>query len=132
MGAIAVGATIFLAPPKPPSNSRDYQGFSTGHELGMATILWCYIRNLHLKSAIKIIILVLILPVRQPFGGNDRSRHYQAETSHLKWGLCSSKNKEKKRYGKYYDKMYDKLATDHPIDLCVIKYSIVSMAAPLN
>jgi fructose-bisphosphate aldolase, class I len=118
MGAAAVGATIYFG-----SEQSDRQivevsrAFAQAHELGMATVLWCYLRNSafkkdkdyhlsadltgqanHLGVTIQADIIKQKLPVNN--GG------YQA----LNMGNSS--------YGKFDKRIYSDLASDHPIDLC--------------
>jgi len=118
LGAVAVGATIYFG--SDDSNRQIVeisQAFSRAHELGMATILWCYLRNSafkvdgkdhhasadltgqanHLGVTIEADIIKQKLPVRN--GG------YAA----LNMGSSS--------YGKFDERIYTQLASDHPIDL---------------
>ena len=118
LGAVAVGATIYFG--SADSNRQiveTSQAFARAHELGMATILWCYLRNgafkvdgvdhhasadltgqaNHLGVTIEADIIKQKLPVRN--GG------YAA----LNMGSSS--------YGKFDDRIYSQLASDHPIDL---------------
>lgn len=125
MGAVAVGATIYFGSAESHRQIQEVsQAFELAHELGMGTILWCYLRN----SAFKV---------------GDQDYHNSADltgqANHLGATLGAdivkqklptlnggylALNKEKKGYGKYSDKMYDKLATNHPIDLC--RYQVVN------
>jgi len=118
MGACAVGATIYFG-----SEQGDRQiveisrAFAGAHELGMATVLWCYLRNdafrkdkdyhvsadltgqaNHLGVTIQADIIKQKLP--------ENNGGYQA----LNMGDSS--------YGKFDKRIYSDLASDHPIDLC--------------
>lgn len=124
MGAAAVGATIYFGSPE---SSRQIQEIShavqLAHELGLATILWCYLRN----PAFKI-------------GDTDyhTSADLTGQANHLGVTIEADIIKQKMatlnggypalnktgKFGKYSDKMYDKLATSHPIDLC--RYQVVN------
>jgi fructose-bisphosphate aldolase, class I len=125
MGAVAVGATIYFGSEESHRQIQEVShAFEMAHELGMATILWCYLRN----SAFKI-------------GDTDyhTSADLTGQADHLGATLGAdivkqklptlnggylALNKEKKNYGKYDQRMYDKLATDHPIDLC--RYQVIN------
>ncbi len=82
MGAIAVGATIYFG-----SEEGDRQivevarAFDRAHELGLATILWCYLRNTRLQSRQRLSRGGRPDGPGQSFGRDDPSRHHQAETA---------------------------------------------------
>jgi class I fructose-bisphosphate aldolase len=114
MGAAAVGATIYFG-----SEGSDRQiveiakAFDRAHELGMATILWCYTRNNEFKKD----------------GVNyETSADITAQANHLGVTIQADIIKQKLPdvnggftkigFGKTDPLMYSKLSTDHPIDLC--------------
>lgn len=118
MGAVAVGATIYFGSAESTRQIVEVsKAFHEAHELGMATILWCYLRNNafkvngvdyhssadltgqanHLGATIEADIIKQKLPVNN--GG------YKA----LNMGSSS--------YGKLDERMYTKLSSEHPIDL---------------
>ena len=118
MGAAAVGATIYFG-----SDQADRQivevsrAFAEAHELGMATVLWCYLRNpafkkdkdYHLSADLTgqanhlgVTIQADIIKQKLP----ENNGGYQA----LNMGDSS--------YGKFDKRIYTDLASDHPIDLC--------------
>jgi class I fructose-bisphosphate aldolase len=118
MGAAAVGATIYFG-----SEQADRQivevsrAFTEAHELGMATVLWCYLRNsafkkdkdYHLSAdltgqANHLGVTVQADIIKQKLPENNGG--YQA----LNMGDSS--------YGKFDKRIYTDLASDHPIDLC--------------
>ncbi len=114
LGAVAIGATIYFGSPE---SSRQIQeiaaAFAEAHELGMATILWCYIRN-------------------EAFKTKEQDYHTSADltgqANHLGVTIQADIIKQKLptsnygfrnlQFGKYNDEMYDGLSSDHPIDLC--------------
>ncbi len=114
MGAAAVGATIYFGS---ENSSRQIievaQAFERAHELGMATILWCYLRNSDFKK-----------------GGVDyhTATDITAQANHLGVTIQADIIKQKLPtlnggytnigFGKTHDKVYSELTTDHPIDLC--------------
>jgi len=113
MGAAAVGATIYFGSPE--SNRQIVEiskAFAYAHELGMATVLWCYLRNPSFK--------------KESVDYHD-SADLTAQANHLGVTLQADIIKQKLPtknggftaigFGKTNPKMYGELATDHPIDL---------------
>ncbi len=113
LGAVAVGATIYFGSAE---SSRQIQeisvAFTRAHELGMATVLWCYLRNAAFKTA-------------------DKDYHAAADltgqANHLGATIEADIVKQKLpetnggftalNFGKTHKKVYAELTTDHPIDL---------------
>jgi class I fructose-bisphosphate aldolase len=117
MGAVAVGATIYFGSEESTRQITEIsQAFSHAHELGMATILWCYLRNEAFKQD----------------KDYDLSADLTGQANHLGVTIQADVIKQKlaennggylalnkiQPYGKYDERMYSKLTTDHPIDLC--------------
>ena len=119
MGCVAVGATIYFGSEESRHQIVEVsEAFAHAHELGMATVLWCYLRNAgfkkdgtdyhgaadltgqanHLGATIQADIVKQKLPTNN-FG-------YRA----LNAGDSS--------YGKLDERIYTEMTTDHPIDLC--------------
>lgn len=125
MGAVAVGATIYFGSPESTRQIQEIsEAFAHAHELGMATILWCYLRN----SAFKV-------------NGVDyhTSADLTGQADHLgatigadivkqklptNNGGFKALNKDGKTFGKFSDLMYTELSSDHPIDLC--RYQVLN------
>jgi len=118
MGCIGVGATIYFGSENSNRQLQEVtEAFSYAHELGMLTILWCYVRNgafkidgvNHEASAdltgqanhLGVTIEADIIKQKQPTSNGG----YAA----LNYGGSS--------YGKFDDRIYTELASDHPIDL---------------
>lgn len=114
MGAAAVGATIYFGSEE--SNRQIIEvaeAFAHAHELGMATILWCYLRN-------------------SAFTTKDKDFHVAADltgqANHLGVTIQADIIKQKLpennggfnaiKFAKTSSLVYDKLSSDHPIDLC--------------
>jgi class I fructose-bisphosphate aldolase len=118
MGAAAVGATIYFGSEGASKQIIEIsQAFARAHELGMATVLWCYLRNnafkkdkdYHLSADLTgqanhlgVTIQADIIKQKLP----ENNGGYQA----LQMGDSS--------YGKFDKRIYTDLASDHPIDLC--------------
>ena len=120
LGATAVGATIYFGS---DDSSRQIieiaQAFERAHELGMATILWCYLRNSGFKK-----------------DGADyhTSTDITAQANHLGVTIQADIIKQKLptnnggfnaiKFAKTHPKVYSELTTDNPIDLC--RYQIAN------
>ena len=118
MGAAAVGATIYFGSDQAGRQIVEVsQAFAQAHELGMATVLWCYLRNNAFKK--------------------DKDYHLSADltgqANHLGVTIEADIIKQKlpennggyqmlnmgdSSYGKFDKRIYTDLASDHPIDLC--------------
>lgn len=114
MGAAAVGATIYFGSEESRRQIIEIsEAFEYAHELGMATILWCYLRNDGFKK-----------------DGTDyhSSADLTGQANHLGVTIKADIVKQKLpvnnggftavKFGKTDERMYSKLTTDHPIDLC--------------
>jgi class I fructose-bisphosphate aldolase len=114
MGAVAVGATIYFGSPE---SKRQIQEvglmFEQAHELGMATILWCYLRNSAFKTAEKDYHLSADLT------GQANHLGVTIEADIIKQKLPENNGGfNAVKFGKTNKKVYEELTTDHPIDLC--------------
>lgn len=125
MGAAAIGATIYFGSPESNRQIQEVaEAFERAHELGMATILWCYTRN----SAFKV-------------DGKDyhASADLTGQANHLGVTIEADIIKQKQptnnggykalnmgdsSYGKLDERIYTELASDHPVDLT--RYQVVN------
>ena len=113
MGCAAVGATIYFG-----SEESDRQiievsrAFEIAHELGMATILWCYLRNPAFKTSEKDYHTAADLTGQ----ANHLGVTIQADI--IKQKLPTNNGGYKAiKFGKFDERMYSELCSDHPIDL---------------
>jgi class I fructose-bisphosphate aldolase len=119
MGAAAVGATIYYGSEESSRQIEEVTAaFAHAHEVGMATVLWCYLRNSAFKK-----------------GGTDY--HLAADLTNqanylgvtIEADLIKQKQAENNRgfeaigFGKTHPAVYGKLTSDHPIDLT--RYQVV-------
>ena len=114
MGAVAVGATIYFGSPESARQIVEVaKAFEHAHKLGMATVLWCYIRN----SAFKKDNIDYHTAVDLSSQANHLGVTIQADIIKQK---MSDKNGgyTALNFGKTPPKVYSDLTTDHPIDLC--------------
>jgi len=118
MGAAAIGATIYFGSDQSGRQIVEIaHAFHAAHEMGMATVLWCYLRNPAFKQ--------------------DKDYHVAADltgqANHLGVTIQADIIKQKlpernggfkamgtggSSYGKLDERMYTELSSDHPIDLC--------------
>jgi class I fructose-bisphosphate aldolase len=114
MGAVAVGATIYFGSPESKRQIQEVSlMFQQAHELGMATILWCYLRNPAFKTAEK------DYHVAADLTGQANHLGVTIEADIIKQKLPENNGGfEALKFGKTNKKVYTELTTDHPIDLC--------------
>lgn len=118
MGCVGVGATIYFGSQDSNRQLQEItEAFAQAHELGMATILWCYVRN----SAFK--INGVNHEASADLTGQANHLGVTIEADIIKQKLPTSNggyaalNMGSSSYGKFDDRIYTKLASDHPIDL---------------
>lgn len=119
MGAAAVGATIYFGSDESARQIVEVsEAFQYAHELGMVTVLWCYLRNPEFKK--------------------DKDYHVSADltgqANHLGVTIQADIIKQKLpennggynalKFGKTHKKVYTDLTTDHPIDLT--RYQVIN------
>ncbi len=120
MGAVAVGATVYFGSPESDRQLQEIAvAFHAAHELGMATVLWCYTRNSAFKKD----------------GVNyETAADLTGQANHLGVTIQADIIKQKLPdtnrgfevigFGKTAPGMYDQLSSDHPIDLC--RYQVIN------
>ncbi|MDZ7772052.1 MAG: class I fructose-bisphosphate aldolase [Balneolaceae bacterium] len=118
MGAVAVGATIYYGSEESSRQIQEVaEAFERAHELGMATILWCYTRN----SGFKVDGTDYHASADLTGQANHLGATIQADIIKQKQatnnGGYKALNNNNGSYGKYDERMYSELTTDHPIDL---------------
>ena len=124
MGAVAVGATIYFGSDESTRQIVEVsEAFAYAHELGMATILWCYLRNPKFKTKEADYHTSADLTGQ----GNHLGVTIQADIIKQKLptnnGGFNALNVESS-YGKTNPKIYSELTTDHPIDL--VRYQVAN------
>lgn len=120
MGCVAVGATIYFGSPESDRQIIEVSKcFEMAHELGMATILWCYLRNPAFKTAEKDYHNAADLTGQ----ANHLGATIGADIVKQKLPTCNG-GFEALKFGKYTREMYTSLSTDHPIDL--VRYQVAN------
>jgi len=126
LGAIAVGATIYFGSDESTRQITEIsEAFAQAHELGMACVLWCYLRNSKFKT---------------PAGDMHAAADLTGQANHLGVTIQADIVKQKlpernggypavekelgKSYGKTSKLVYEKLTTDNPIDL--VRYQVAN------
>ena len=114
MGAVAVGATIYFGSEESRRQIVDVaKAFAYAHELGMATILWCYLRNNAFKKD------GVDYHAAADLTGQANHLGVTIQADIVKQKLPSNNGGFKAiKFGRTSDKVYTELSTDHPIDLC--------------
>lgn len=114
MGAVAVGATIYFGSKESNRQLKEIaEAFEEAHNLGMATILWCYTRNDAFKTQKEDYHAAADLTGQANYLGVT----IQADIIKQKLPTNNFGFRDI-GFGKYDDAMYEALTTDHPIDLC--------------
>jgi fructose-bisphosphate aldolase, class I len=125
MGAVAVGATIYFGSPECDRQIIEIsEAFEMAHELGMATILWCYLRNEAFKIEGENYHSSADLTGQANYLGSTIQADIVKQKLPTLNGGYVAMNQEYKGYGKFSDLMYENLCTDHPIDLC--RYQVLN------
>ena len=124
MGAAAIGATIYFGSPESGRQIVEVsQAFQAAHELGLATVLWCYLRNAAFKRDKDYHVAADLTGQANHLGVTieaDIIKQKQPETNNGYGAL----NADGQKYGMTNKKVYSELTTDHPIDLC--RYQVVN------
>ncbi len=125
MGAVAIGATVYFGSPESGRQIVEIsQAFARAHELGMATVLWCYLRNPAFKTA---------------HGDMHTAADLTGQANHLGVTIQADIIKQKlpernggfrelstaeSPYGKTRPEVYEALASENPIDL--VRYQVAN------
>jgi class I fructose-bisphosphate aldolase len=113
MGAAAVGATIYFGSPESSRQIVEVsQAFARAHELGMATILWCYLRNNAFKTDKDYHVSADLTGQADHLGASIEADILKQKLPENNGGYTALK------FGKTSPLVYEKLTTPHPIDLC--------------
>jgi class I fructose-bisphosphate aldolase len=118
MGAAAVGATVYFGSDDAHREIVEIaEAFAHAHELGMATVLWCYLRNPEFNRDKDYHLSADLTGKANHLGvtiGADIIKQKLPENN----GGYKALNTGSSSYGKLDERIYTELTTDHPIDLC--------------
>lgn len=117
MGAAAVGATIYFGSDNSHRQIIEVsEAFQFAHELGMATVLWCYLRNPEFEKDKDYHVSADLTGQANHLGVTIQADIIKQKLPENNGGFKAINAKEK--FGKYDERMYTELSSDHPIDLC--------------
>ncbi|MEO8630541.1 MAG: class I fructose-bisphosphate aldolase [Betaproteobacteria bacterium] len=117
MGAAAVGATVYFGSPESARQIVEVsKAFSAAHELGMATVLWCYLRNPAFKQDKDYHLSADLTGQANHLGVTIEADIIKQKLPENNGGFNVLNSKENP-YGKTDKRVYTELATDNPIDL---------------
>jgi len=118
MGAIAVGATIYFGSPESARQIVEVaEAFQAAHEMGMATVLWCYLRNPGFKKDKDYHLAADLTGQANHLGVTIEADIIKQKLPENNGGYNAISSKENP-YGKIDKRVYTELTSDHPIDLC--------------
>ena len=125
MGCTAVGATVYFGSADASRQIVEVSKmFEQAHELGMATVLWCYTRN----NAFKVGNIDYHVSADLTGQANHLGVTMSADIIKQKLlennGGFKALNTGGSSYGKLDERIYTELTTDHPIDLC--RYQVLN------
>ena len=124
MGAAAVGATIYFGSEESTRQIVEIsQLFSLAHELGMATVLWCYLRNSSFKKDKDYHVAADLTGQANHLGVTIQADIIKQKMPENNGGY-KALNSGGSSYGKFDERMYSELSSEHPIDLC--RYQVAS------
>ena len=113
MGAAAIGATIYFGSDEASRQIVEVgKAFQEAHELGMATILWCYLRNSAFSADKDYHVAADLTGQANHLGVTLNADIIKQKLPETKGGFKALK------FGKTSPIVYDRLTSEHPIDLC--------------
>jgi fructose-bisphosphate aldolase, class I len=119
MGAVAVGATIYFGSPESSRQIVEVsQAFSMAHEMGLATVLWCYLRNNAFTKDVDYHVSADLTGQANHLGVTIEADIIKQKLPETNGGYRAISSKDNP-YGKIDERVYTELtAGNHPIDLC--------------
>ncbi|MBD1859054.1 MULTISPECIES: class I fructose-bisphosphate aldolase [Leptolyngbya] len=128
LGAVAVGATIYFGSENSTRQIQEVsQAFALAHEYGMATILWCYLRNSAFKQDKDYHLAADLTGQANHLGVTIEADIIKQKLPEINGGYAAVAKATGESYGKTDPKVYSELTTDHPIDLT--RYQVLNCYA---
>jgi class I fructose-bisphosphate aldolase len=120
MGAVAVGATVYFGAPESRRQLWEVsQMFKHAHRLGMATVLWCYLRNSAFKQE------GVDYALSADLTGQANHLGVTIEADIIKQKMAENNGGYNAvKFGKTHPRVYAELTGDHPIDL--VRYQVAN------
>jgi fructose-bisphosphate aldolase, class I len=124
MGAAAVGATIYFGSDEAGRQIVEVaQAFALAHEMGLATVLWCYLRNPQFKKDKDYHVSADLTGQANHLGVTIQADIIKQKLPENNGGF-KALNTGGSSYGKFDERIYTQLTTDHPIDLT--RYQVIN------
>jgi class I fructose-bisphosphate aldolase len=118
LGAVAVGATIYFGSEQSARQIQEVsQAFKYAHELGLVTILWCYLRNSAFKQDQDYHVAADLTGQANHLGVSIEADIIKQKLPECNNGYGAIAKATGKSYGKTHERVYTDLTSDHPIDL---------------
>ena len=128
LGAVAVGATIYFGSTESTRQIQEVsKAFARAHELGMATILWCYLRNDVFKQDKDYHLAADLTGQANHLGVTIEADIIKQKLPENNGGYKAVSDAIGKSYGRTDDLVYSELTSDHPIDLT--RYQVLNCYA---
>ncbi|MCC5897182.1 MAG: class I fructose-bisphosphate aldolase [Phormidium sp. GEM2.Bin31] len=128
LGATAVGATIYFGSPESARQIREIgQAFAHAHELGMATILWCYLRHGVFKQDQDYHTAADLTGQANHLGVTLEADIIKQKQPQSNGGFPAVANATGEKYGRTDERVYSELSSEHPIDLT--RYQVLNCYA---
>jgi len=128
LGAVAIGATIYFGSPESTRQIQEIrQAFARAHELGMVTILWCYLRNSAFKQDKDYHLAADLTGQANHLGVTIEADIIKQKLPENNNGYGAVAQAIGHSYGKTDERVYSDLTTDHPIDLT--RYQVLNCYA---
>jgi class I fructose-bisphosphate aldolase len=116
MGALGVGATIYFGSPESGRQIVEVsQAFKKAHQLGLFTVLWCYLRNSGFKKEKDYHVAADLTGQANHLGVTIEADIIKQKLPECNGGYLALN--QESSYGKTDKRIYEQLTTDHPIDL---------------
>lgn len=124
MGAAAVGATVYFGSDESSRQIIEVsQAFALAHEMGLATVLWCYLRNKEFKKDKDYHVSADLTGQANHLGVTIEADIIKQKLPENNGGF-KALNTGGSSYGKLDERIYSELTSDNPIDLC--RYQVVN------
>ena len=118
LGAVAIGATIYFGSEQSTRQIQEVsKAFKRAHELGLVTILWCYLRNNAFKQDQDYHLAADLTGQANHLGVTIEADIIKQKLPENNHGYAAVAKATGKSYGKIDKRVYTELTTDHPIDL---------------
>ncbi|NER26839.1 MAG: class I fructose-bisphosphate aldolase [Symploca sp. SIO1C4] len=128
LGALAVGATIYFGSENSTRQIQEVsRAFAHAHKLGMATILWCYLRNNAFKQDQDYHLAADLTGQANHLGVTIEADIIKQKLPECNNGYGAVAKATGNKYGRTNERVYSQLSSDHPIDLT--RYQVLNCYA---